>query len=173
MRGSQARRLTDGFGTNQHMTPLAIALALHALAAVFWVGGMAFAYLFLRPAAGAVLETPFRLELWRAVFARFFPVVWAAILILLGTGYYMVIGPFGGFAAAGPHIHLMHGLALLMTAIFAHVFFAPWKRFRRACDQAEQQVAAAQLNQIRWLIALNLVLGLVIVIAATGGRYWY
>ena len=155
------------------MSPLAIALTLHALAAVVWVGGMAFAYIFLRPAAGAVLETPFRLELWRAVFARFFPVVWGLVVILLATGYYMTLGPFGGFAVAGTHIHVMHGLALLMTALFAHVFFAPWKRFRRACNRAEQQTAATELNKIRWLLALNLLLGLVVVVVATGGRYAY
>ncbi len=39
-------------------------LAAHILAALFWVGGMAFAYTMLRPAAGA-LEGPARLTLWR------------------------------------------------------------------------------------------------------------
>src|ERR1700722_4258709 len=32
---------------------LTVLLALHLLAAIFWVGGMAFAYWVLRPAAGA------------------------------------------------------------------------------------------------------------------------
>lgn len=154
------------------MTLLSIALALHALAAVAWVGGMAFAYGILRPAAGGTLEGPARLELWRGVFARFFPVVWVAVAVLLVTGYYMLLGPFGGFAGAGTHIHVMHGLALVMTAIFAHVFFAPWRRFRRAVDRIERDAAVTELNRIRRLIAVNLVLGIIVVLVATGGRYW-
>lgn len=154
------------------MTLLSIALALHALAAVAWVGGMAFAYGILRPAAGGTLEGPARLELWRGVFARFFPVVWVAVAVLLVTGYYMLLGPFGGFAGAGMHIHVMHALALLMTAIFAHVFFAPWRRFRRAVDRIERDAAVTELDRIRRLIAVNLVLGIVVVLVATGGRYW-
>lgn len=155
------------------MIPLAIALALHAVAAVVWVGGMAFAYGFLRPVAGNALDAPARLALWRGVFARFFPVVWVAVVVLLVTGYYMVLGPFGGFAGAGLHVHLMHGLALLMTAIFAYVFFGPWQGLRRAVDQAEHETAAAELARIRRLVAANLVLGLVVVVVASGGRYWY
>jgi uncharacterized membrane protein len=49
---------------------LILLLAAHILAALFWVGGMAFAYMVLRPAAGA-LEAPARLTLWRDVFRRF------------------------------------------------------------------------------------------------------
>ncbi len=155
------------------MIALPIAVALHGLAAVVWVGGMAFAYWFLRPAAGRALEGPQRLALWRGVFTRFFPVVWIAVVVLLVSGYYMVLGPFGGFDTVGLHVHVMHGLALVMTAIFAHVFFAPWKRFRRAVDRIENETAARELDRIRRLVAINLALGLVVVLVATGGRYWH
>ena len=151
---------------------LSLALALHALAAVLWVGGMAFAYCFLRPAAARALEGPARLALWSGVFARFFPVVWISIVVLLVTGYYMVLGPLGGFAAVGLHIHTMHGLALVMTALFLHLFFAPWRRFRSAVTRMENDQAAAELGRIRWLVATNLALGIVVVLVATGGRYW-
>lgn len=154
------------------MLPLAFALALHALAAVVWVGGMAFAYWVLRPAAGA-LAGPQRLALWHGVFARFFPVVWVAIALLLFSGYYMVLGPFGGFGQVGAHIHTMHILAWLMTAIFAHVFFAPWRRFRRAVEGNDHETAAGALDGIRRLVGINLVLGVIVVVVATGGRYGY
>lgn len=155
------------------MLPLGVALSLHALGAVVWVGGMAFAYGFLRPVAGRALDAPARLALWRGVFARFFPAVWVSVAVLLVTGYYMVLGPFGGFAGVGLHVHLMHGLALLMTAIFAYVFFAPWQGLRRAVDHAEHETAAVELARIRRLIAVNLALGLIVVVVASGGRYWY
>jgi uncharacterized membrane protein len=85
----------------------------------------------------------------------------------------MTLGAFGGFAEAGMHINIMHGLAWLMTALFAHLFFAPWRRFRRAVGREEDQRAAAELRRIRLIVAINLTLGVIVVLVATGGRYWY
>ncbi len=76
---------------------LSLVLALHVLSAVLWVGGMFFAYLCLRPAAGA-LEPQHRLRLWAAVFERFFPWVWLSILILLTA----VCGWYSWYSAALP-----------------------------------------------------------------------
>jgi uncharacterized membrane protein len=61
---------------------MAFGIAIHALAAVLWVGGMFFAYMVLRPSAGP-LEAPVRLQLWDRVFSRFFPWVWASVATLL------------------------------------------------------------------------------------------
>ncbi|WP_027287391.1 CopD family protein [Rhodovibrio salinarum] len=149
----------------------ALALALHALSAVVWVGGMAFAYLFVRPALGA-LEGPQRQTLWRGTFARFFPVVWGTVGLLLLTGYYMVFGTYGGFANVGVHVHIMHLLGLVMMAIFAHVFFAPWRRFAKAVDAGDRETAAQNIETIRKLVALNLTLGVIVVVVASGGRFW-
>ncbi len=148
-----------------------IALALHALAAVIWVGGMAFAYWFVRPALGP-LAGPDRQKLWRGAFARFFPVVWGAIAVLLLSGYHMVFAAHGGFAGAGLHIHLMQGLGILMMLIFAHVFFAPWRRFKAAVDAGDHEAGAQQIEQIRRFVAINLALGLIVVAVAASGRYW-
>ena len=57
---------------------------LHALAAVVWVGGMFFARLVLAPAAASLEPGP-RLTLWSRVLGRFFPWVFAAIILLLGA----------------------------------------------------------------------------------------
>src|SRR3712207_2743588 len=103
---------------------MVLALLLHSLAAAVWVGGMFFAYMALRPAAGA-LEPPQRLTLWRGTFDRFFPWVWAAVAALLVSGYAMIFLYFGGFSGAGLHVHVMHGIGLVMMALFAHLFFAP------------------------------------------------
>src|SRR3954466_9272482 len=84
----------------------ALALALHILGAVVWVGGMFAIYVCLRPALGT-LEPPQRLRLMRVTFQKFFPWVWLAILLLLASGYWMLFTTFGGFAGAGLYIHLM------------------------------------------------------------------
>ena len=146
-------------------------IALHVLAAVIWVGGMFFAYVVLRPSAGP-LESASRLALWSRVFGRFFPWVWASIAVLLVSGYAMLFLRFGGFASAPPHINVMQGAGILMMLLFLHLYFAPWRRFSRAVETGALQDAAASLNQIRRIVAINLVLGLITVIAGASGRFW-
>ncbi len=41
------------------MTVFSLAYTLHVLAALIWVGGMFFAWMILRPAAGAAIEGAF------------------------------------------------------------------------------------------------------------------
>jgi uncharacterized membrane protein len=146
-------------------------LALHLLAALFWVGGMAFAYWVLRPAASP-LDPPLRLALWRRVFEKFLPWVGVAIIVLLGSGGWMLSKYFGGFAGAPTYINVMQGLGLLMVLLYLHLFFAPWKRFRTALDQGALPEAGKALNQIRIIVAINLALGIIVVIVGATGRYW-
>ena len=70
---------------------MSIALSLHVLAIVVWVGGMFFAHQALRPAAVSTLEPPLRLQLWVATFKRFFPWVWVCVIIVLATGLWMML----------------------------------------------------------------------------------
>jgi uncharacterized membrane protein len=150
---------------------IAISVALHVLAAVFWVGGMAFAYLVLRPSAGP-LEPPVRLGLWRRVFDRFLPWVGLSILVLLASGYGMIFLVFNGFAAAPLYVHVMQGLGIVMVLLYLHLYFAPWPRFRAALDHGNAPEAARRLNQIRIVVAVNLVLGIITVAVGASGRYW-
>ena len=149
----------------------ALALALHTLGAVVWVGGMFAIYVCLRPALGT-LEPPQRLRLMRVTFKKFFPWVWIAILLLLASGYWMVFTTFGGFARAGLHIHLMQGIGWVMIALFVWLFHGPWLALKRAVDAEDWPRAGANLNRIRQIIAVNLPLGLIVVIIGASGRYW-
>ncbi|HET9904504.1 MAG TPA: CopD family protein [Xanthobacteraceae bacterium] len=148
-----------------------VLLALHVLAALFWVGGMAFAYFVLRPAASA-LDTAVRLPLWRRVFARFLPWVGVGIAVLLLSGYGMIFYGMGGFRGVGLSVHVMQGTGIVMMLLYLHLVFAPWKRFRIAVDAGAFADAAKQLDQIRALVAINLALGIVTVVVGATGRYW-
>jgi uncharacterized membrane protein len=150
---------------------MSIGLAIHILAAVVWVGGMFFAYVVLRPVAGEFEPLP-RLTLWRGVFARFFPWVWACVVGLLLSGYGMLLFGLGGFAGAGVHVHLMQALGLVMMALFAHLYFAPWRRLQRALEQGDGTAAAGQLAQIRRIVLINLCLGLITSVIGASGRFW-
>jgi uncharacterized membrane protein len=147
-----------------------VALPLHLLAVIVWVGGMFFAHQILRPTAGA-LEPPVRLAQWRRVFARFFPWVGIAIVVL-ATGFYMAFAKFGGMAGLPLSVNLMLGLGIIMMLAFGHLVGAPWGRFRRAVDGGDWSAAAAQLKTIRAIVTFNLVLGIIVVIEAASGNYW-
>jgi uncharacterized membrane protein len=150
---------------------LSLLIAVHSLAAAFWVGGMAFAYFMLRPAA-APIEPPVRLALWRRVFAGFLPWVAVSIVVLLASGYGILFHVFGGFHNAPIYVHVMQGTGILMMFLYLHLIFAPWRRFQNALDAGATPEAAKQLNQIRIIVAINLVLGTITIVAGASGRYW-
>lgn len=149
---------------------MGLLIALHVLAAVIWVGGMFFAYVVVRPAVTS-LSLAERLPLWSRVFGRFFLFVWLSIVTLIVTGYWMIFGLYGGFESLPTHIHIMHGLGWLMFLMFGHLFFAPWRRLRRALEAGTLDEASRYLNMIRLFVAANLVIGLFVIAIAAGGRY--
>jgi len=150
---------------------MTILVTLHVLAAVVWVGGMFFAYMVLRHSVGP-LDPTVRLALWHRVFRRFFPWVWASIVLLLVSGYGMLFLYFGGFAGAPLHIQVMQGTGIVMMMLFLHLFFAPWRRFGQAVEREAFPEAAKELDQIRRIVAINLMLGLLTVIVGASGRFW-
>ncbi len=100
------------------MSTLGATVALHALAAAIWVGGMAFAHFCLRPSV-RMLDPPQRLTVMAAVLGRFFAFVWGAIVTLLVTGY--AILAIQGFGAFGMYVHLMQASGIIMMLLFAHL----------------------------------------------------
>jgi len=148
-----------------------VALIFHILSAIVWVGGMFFALLVLRPPSGP-LEAAARLGLWLRVLDRFFAWVFVAVAVLLLSGFTMIVSMFGGFAGAPSYVSLMMTLGIVMTLLFLHLFFAPWKRFRRAMAAGDNGAAAAQLNQIRIIVTINLILGLATAAIGAGSRFW-
>ena len=149
-----------------------VALALHILGAVVWVGGMFAIYVCLRPAL-AVLEQPLqRLALMRAMLQKFFPWVWMSIVLLLASGYWVLFTVQGGFAFAGVHVHIMQGVAWVMILLFGWLYWGAWADFRDAVDDANWEQAAGGLNRIRQIIAINLPLGLAVVVIGASGRWW-
>jgi uncharacterized membrane protein len=145
-----------------------LTLLLHVLSVVVWVGGMFFAYMALRPVAASVLEPPQRLTLWAGVFGKFFPWVWASVVLILLSGLHMLM-KLGG--AEAPHYTLtMLVLGVVMMLIFVHVFFAPYKKLKRAVAEQDWKAGGAALGQIRRLIGINLSLGLLTIGVVFVGR---
>jgi uncharacterized membrane protein len=147
------------------------ALIVHILAAVVWVGGMFFAHQVLRPSAVA-LDPELRLSLWSRVFDRFFPWVFAAIVLLLASGYGLIFGIFGGFRSLPIYVNLMQGIGIFMMLLFLHLYFAPWRRFRTALARQDWGEGGRQLGQIRMVVTINLALGLIVIAIGGSGPYW-
>ena len=148
------------------------AIPLHVLSVVIWVGGMFFAHQCLRPVAAGQLEPPLRLRLWVGVFGRFFPWVWACVLIVLASGLWMIFSVYGGMGGVALHVHLMFGMGLVMAGVFFYVFFVPYRALRMAVEAEDWQEGARELARIRRLVGFNLLLGLATVAVASGGMYW-
>lgn len=150
---------------------MGMALLIHVWSAVIWVGGMFFAWMVLRPVVAGQFEPPERLALWDGVLQRFFPWVFAAIAVLLATGYWMVLSFYGGFDHVGLYVHIMHWSGYVMILIFLHVNFAPFRRLRTAVTGADWPAGSRALAQIRVLVGVNLLVGLLVTAVASGGRY--
>ena len=145
---------------------MTIALFLHVISDVIWVGGMFFAYVCVRPAAVEALEPPQRLKLWTGIFRRFFPWVWGAVVLILLTGFVIM----GELAAVPVYVIVMALIGVVMSMIFMHVYFAPFGRLKRAVAAEDWKAGGAALNQIRILVGANLVLGLANIAVAMLGR---
>jgi len=138
---------------------------IHLVAAIFWMGGMAFMLLALRPAAVALLEPPERLMLMGAVWKRFFLIVMVSIVALFATGTHLYTAAFRAIKAAtgqgavplGWNVMLV--LGLLMMAIFGHIYFAGYAKFKRAMAVQEWPLAGKAAAQIHTLMVTNFVLG--------------
>ena len=142
------------------MTTMALLKLVHLLAIVLWVGGMAFAHFFLRPAVQA-LDPPLRLPLMQRVLQRFLDAAGIAVLAALVTGVaLMAIG------VRSAHINAMALLGLLMAAIYGHVRFTLYPRLRRAVDAKDWPAGGAAMAQVRLWVGINLALGVLVTAVA-------
>ena len=104
-----------------------------------------------------------RIALHTQVFRRFFLVIWHAMPLILLSGFTMLFVFDGGAANAAWNINAMMLLGLIMSAVFVLIVFGPYARFRRTTERA---TAAECIDRIRKLIGVNLVLGIITVVAA-------
>ena len=147
-----------------------IAITLHLLAALIWVGGMFFAYMAMRPAS-QFLEPAMQLTLWSNTLKHFFPWVWFSIISILVSGFWL-IAVSGGMGDVGSHVHVMLLLGIIMILMFMHVFFAPYKKLTHSVESKDWETGARALSQIRLLIFINLTVGLFVTFIGSAGQYY-
>lgn len=147
----------------------ALLKTVHLLSIIVWIGGMVFAHFFLRPAL-AQLDPPVRLRLMHEVLGRFFGAVLAASLLTLASGTWMIgrvakqVVQSGGRFEMPWQWTVMTVLGIAMVAVFLHIRFALYRRMARAVAAADWPAAAAALGSIRQWVAVNLGLGVVVLV---------
>ncbi|WP_437882476.1 CopD family protein [Pseudomonas sp. LRF_L74] len=147
------------------MTVFALIYALHALAAMVWVGGMFFAWMVLRPAS-TVLPATERLKLWSEVLRRFFAWVWLAVIVLAVGGVGLLHLRFAGLDGAPRYVQIMMGLGIAMLALFVRIQALQLPALRRAVEAQDWPAGGQAMGRIRRLVGINLLLGLSVVAIA-------
>lgn len=149
----------------------ALAIGLHALAAVIWVGGMFFAHFVLRPSVAEMNET-MRMALWSRLLPRFFKWVGACIAVLLVTGYGVLLtGYRGGIFGGDLHIDVMQILGVVMMLLYLYILTGPFPVLRQAVIENDLGRAATAQARIRRIVGLNLLLGLITTFIGAFGTY--
>ena len=140
---------------------------IHVFSIVVWIGGMAFAHLFLRPAV-AQLEASVRLRLMHDVLGRFFQAVFVASLLTLVSGVWMLgrvakqVVQSGGSFEMPLAWTIMAVLGVVMVAIFMHIRFVLFKRLGQAVAASEWSAGAAAMAQISSWVTINLGTGVLV-----------
>ena len=147
---------------------LALLKAVHVLAVVVWVGGMAFAHFFLRPSL-AVLEPAQRVRLMHAVLGRFFAAVLWAVGLVLASGLWLIGRVARMTVQSGAHFTwpldwvVMTVVGVLMIGIFGHIRFVLYRRLDRAVGAGDMPAGGVALAAIRQWVGVNLALGLALI----------
>ena len=147
------------------------AKLLHLIAGIVWLGGMTFMLFALRPAALATLEAQSRAQLMGQVWRRFFTLVLAAIVVLFATGTHLYTQTFRaarlatgeGSVPLGWNVMLVLGLSMML--IFGHIYFAGFKKYKRAVAAGEWPLAAKAAGLIHTMTVINFSLGWAAIVA--------
>jgi uncharacterized membrane protein len=150
---------------------LTAAFVIHIPAIIIWLGSLFLLVVVLGPGARS-LDVAATLSLWPRVLSRFF--VWGGVslILILATGVAMVFMKFGGYGSV-PTIHRFNMVVgVPAIALYAYLFFIPWRRLRHALTVDDGSAATKNLRQIQRLGAVVLALGLLATVVSAIGRYY-
>lgn len=161
------------------MVPYKLLIYVHLLAAAAWLGGMLFLAAVLVPLTRGMKEPPGAgARLLSAVGRRFRPVGWAALLVLVGTGLWILlekgIGPaqvFGGRGSYYGALRLKLALVALVLVLSAIHDFVLGPRLARKLEASQaagsgSAALARERRAVSWLARVNF--ALVLAIAGLG-----
>jgi uncharacterized membrane protein len=158
------------------------AYALHMLATVVWIGGIAFQAVLLLPVALPLSSSQTMFELNQKLWRRFQPLAWLSLAVLTGTGLMQMaanpnyVGFFNVENRWSVAILLKHIAIAGMVALLAYQsWFLQPGRSRQELRRALTSEGAAEnngeiLRQDRRLSRIHLVLSIIILILTAIAR---
>ncbi len=161
---------------------LTTAYALHMLATVVWIGGIAFQAVLLLPAALPLSSSQTMFELNQKLWRRFQPLAWLSLAVLTGTGLMqMAANPnYDGFLTVENRwsvaILLKHIAIAGMVALLA---YQSWSLHPRRSRQALRLALTSEgagadsgeiLRQDRRISRIHLLLSVIILILTAIAR---
>lgn len=152
------------------MPDLALAISLHLLGVVWWVGGLAFVSAVLLP---ALRRDPERaLERFRAFEGRFAPQVRVAILLVGASGAWLLYRLGLWRVLDEPAFWWLHAMIGLWTVFFLMLFvLRPIGLLRRVMSGPPEGDVARRLARMHRAHVVLLILALVTIAGAvTGGH---
>jgi uncharacterized membrane protein len=150
------------------MVASAVVNLLHLIAAVFWIGGMAFVNLVLEPSLKE-LDPVQRGKLMGTIGKRFTIVAWGSVLLLLVSGFIKTPDGllFDTSDAYGTTLLLKHIVVLLMILFGLRIAVGLIPKIRREAPQPGQAPSPEFLKaqgQFQLLSRVNFILGLIVLV---------
>jgi uncharacterized membrane protein len=95
-----------------------------------------------------------------------------AVIILLGSGGWMVFSLFHSITHVPLYVILMMGLAMLMVVVFVALYYHPWRKCKNSVSIRDWSACSMQLSRIRLLSKINMGLGIRIVLIIGAGLHY-
>lgn len=155
------------------MPDLAIAIALHVLGVVWWIGGLAFVTTVILPQLRR--EPAQALTRFHAVERRFAPQVRVAVLLVGATGAWLLYRTALWRMLGEPAFWWLDAMIGFWTLFFLMLFvLGPSGVLRRIMSGPAEQEVPRRIARMHFLHRILLALALIIVAgAAAGSRGWY
>ena len=139
------------------MNWLVLLLVLHLGGMAFWLGGMGFLLLIMRPAGGMPETSAMALQI--VLFQRLIAVMSYSMPITLASGWIMAYLAYGRPLLWPWSLNAMQTTGLAMAGLVLLISFGPYAMLREAQGLDDQIEMTAQAERIIRLIAISCGLG--------------
>lgn len=135
---------------------------LHVLAATFWMGGMAFNLLAVRPSM-SIVEPSQRIKLAVAILKRFILFVWASIALLTATGSLMALPKLSFATNYGITLLFKLAIVAVMISIMMFIKYSLLPKLEFQITQLSPDVSKT-VGRIVSLVKVDLVFGVFVLL---------
>jgi uncharacterized membrane protein len=150
---------------------MSVALPIHIVATVVWLGGLFLLSAVLQPSIRH-FDSKLVLSVWSQTLGRFLAWGSVSLIVIVATGIALVNLRFGGFSGM-PTAHRWNMvLGIPAIALYAYLCFVPWQRYRRAMSRGDSKAAETSVRAIRRIMAVVLALGLAASVVSAAAHYY-